>query len=57
MPGEVLNWVLGKIPSLKGLSSLQQAAQGSAGVTGGIYKMCRSGPWGHGSVMGLAVFG
>jgi len=53
-----LDWMLGKISSQKEWSGIEQAAQGSGGVTtpGGVQEVCRCGTSGHG-LAGMVVLG
>jgi len=53
-----LDWILGKISLRESGQALEQAAQGSGGVTipGGVEKMCRCGTSGHG-LAGMVVLG
>lgn len=47
-----LYWLLGKISSLKGLSSPGAGCPGVA-IPGGIYKVCKCGTEGHSLVLDL----
>jgi len=53
-----LDWILGKISSLKEWSDIGTGSQGTGGVTipEGVKKMCRCGTSGHG-LAGMVVLG
>lgn len=55
--GMASGWILGKIPSLKGLSSPGTGCSDGVSVPGGIYLVCRCGTWGQGLVVTLTVLG
>lgn len=53
-----LDWVLGKMSSPKGLSSIEESAQGNGGVPSlEGFKRCGCGTWGCDLVLGLAMLG
>lgn len=54
-----LGWTLGKILHGRCSQALEEAVQGSGGVTipRGVQKVCERGTWGHGLAAGLALLG